>query len=285
MRTSKKTETKMTEKNTVETVAPQNRPLSGIFMKRDELRKLSQSVMPMVKEGTYKNVNMALIESCYKTDGHEIFKSYEGWKLDGFQVRKGEKAFLVWSTPKNNEEKPEEKFFRVAFLFSNLQVDKIEKKTDSMVEEAPAKYGLSEIQISYTPAKIEVNPTKITGSKSAAEILRHFFKSFMEYREGFYVLYTNRANKPIGVYQLSLGGQTGTVVDTKMLLQVALKCHANGMIVAHNHPSGNTQPSESDISLTKKLKSACELLDLSLLDHVILTEDSYYSFADEGRLI
>ncbi|HMT28026.1 MAG TPA: JAB domain-containing protein [Bacteroidia bacterium] len=282
MKTNKKTETKMQEVKANETPVMENRPMSGIFMKRDELRKLSKSVMPMVKEGTYKNVNMALIESCYKNDGNEIFKSYEGWKMEGFQVKKGEKAFLIWARPTKTEDKPEDKFFRVAFLFSNLQVEPI--SNESKVEEPPVKYGLAEIKVSYTPSYIEVSPNKIGSSKDASDIFRNFFQSHMEHREAFYVLYLNRANKPLGIYQLSIGGQTGTVADPKICMQVALKSHACGMILAHNHPSGNLQPSESDIDLTRRIKAACTLLDVQLLDHVILTQDSYFSFADEGKI-
>jgi DNA repair protein RadC len=259
---------------------------TSIQLKRDELKRLSREVSDYVKEGTFKNINMALIESRYKQNGHEVFKSYDMWKLDGYQVKKGEKAFLVWSKPIKNENNVEDqKFFRLAFLFSNLQVTPITRNdAPSTAQEAPVKYGLAEIEVTYKPSNIAVSPGKITSSRDAAEIFRNFFQSFMEYREAFYVLYLNRANKPIGIYQLGIGGHTATVADPKMALQVALKSHACGMILAHNHPSGNTQPSEMDINLTKKIKNACSFFDINLLDHVILTEDSFFSFADQGKI-
>ena len=77
---------------------------------------------------------------------------------------------------------------------------------------------------------------------------------------------------------------SGTVVDVKIVFQVALKAHASGLIVAHNHPSGNTEPSSQDLAITKKLKEAGQLLDLNLLDHIILLPDGYVSLADEGLL-
>ncbi len=263
-----------------------NSPKTGTQLKRDELRELSRQVMPMVKEGTYKNVNMALIESLYKRDGNEIFKTYDQWRADGFQVRKGEKAFLIWSRPNRKQEEgtEEQKFFRLAFLFSNLQVEAVMNSEPEIVQEPPIRYGLAEIEVSYKPTKIEMAPDAIRNSREVADVLRSFFDSFMEYREAFYILYLNRANKPIGVFQLSIGGQTGTVADVKMGLQVALTSHACGMILCHNHPSGNTQPSDADLGLTKKFKNAAALFDVQVLDHIILTQNSYFSFADEGRM-
>jgi len=98
------------------------------------------------------------------------------------------------------------------------------------------------------------------------------------------VLFLNHGAKPIGVYHHSTGGTASTVVDVKIILQTALKCHASSMILSHNHPSGNLQPSEIDLKLTTRIKNAAELLDISVRDHLILTQQSYYSFADEGTI-
>jgi DNA repair protein RadC len=94
----------------------------------------------------------------------------------------------------------------------------------------------------------------------------------------------NRSNRVLGISCISKGGISGTVVDLKIILQTALKANASGLIVSHNHPSGNLTASREDVKVTEKLKSACQLLDLSLLDHLIISEEGYFSFADEGIL-
>ncbi len=81
---------------------------------------------------------------------------------------------------------------------------------------------------------------------------------------------------------LSKGGTSGTVVDVKLLFAVVLKCNASGIIICHNHPSGNCKPSQNDIALTKKVKSGAELLDVQFVDHIIITKDNFYSFSSEG---
>ena len=106
----------------------------------------------------------------------------------------------------------------------------------------------------------------------------------IEHREYFFILLLNRANKVLGVSTVSMGGMSGTVADPKIIFQTALKVSAASVILCHNHPSGNIKPSESDIRLTQKIKKAGSFLDLPCLDHIILTEDSYFSFADEGML-
>ncbi|MDZ7650383.1 MAG: JAB domain-containing protein [Cytophagales bacterium] len=95
---------------------------------------------------------------------------------------------------------------------------------------------------------------------------------------------TNRANKVLGIFELSTGGVSGTVADPKLIFAAALKGAASGMILAHNHPSGNLQPSQADLDLTKKIREAGKLLEIQLLDHVIVTSEGYYSFADEGLI-
>jgi len=98
------------------------------------------------------------------------------------------------------------------------------------------------------------------------------------------VLCLNRANRILGWAKVSQGGLTGTVADPKLIYQIALKSNASSIIIAFNHPSGNLNPSESDIQLTRKLKEAGLMLDLPVLDHLIISSEGYYSFADEGLL-
>lgn len=123
---------------------------------------------------------------------------------------------------------------------------------------------------------------KISSSKSAFDILQPIIGELPH--EEFWILYLNNSNKVIWKTQLSKGGITGTVVDTRIVLKTALEQNAVAMILAHNHPSGVLTPSEADKTITKKLKAAAETMEISVLDHLIVTEKSYFSFADEGIL-
>ena len=102
--------------------------------------------------------------------------------------------------------------------------------------------------------------------------------------EEFWILLVNRANKIIGKFQISQGGVSGTVADPKRIFQLALENLASGIILCHNHPSGNVQPSQQDIKLTRKINEGAKLLEINLLDHIILGDENYYSFADNGMM-
>jgi DNA repair protein RadC len=104
----------------------------------------------------------------------------------------------------------------------------------------------------------------------------------LEYSELFFVMFLDRSHQVFAFKLLSSGGMTGTVVDARLLFQTALLCHATEIILLHNHPSGNVQPSEADKILTRKISDAGKLLEIKILDHIILTTDGYYSFSDEG---
>jgi len=144
--------------------------------------------------------------------------------------------------------------------------------------------SIQEIQIHY--CNIASKSIAIQNSKQAFEVFKEIFDdNTITFQEEFKVLYLNRANKVIGVYQGFKGGIIGVVVDTRIIFSIALKCLAVTIIVAHNHPSGNLNPSEEDIDLTRKLKSAGKFLDINVLDHLILTpQGEYLSFADEGMI-
>jgi DNA repair protein RadC len=111
-----------------------------------------------------------------------------------------------------------------------------------------------------------------------------FDKDTINLREDAVILFLNRANRVLGGFRISTGGITATVVDIRIVLGVALTCLACGIILAHNHPSGEINPSHQDLELTKRLKDAAKLMEISLLDHLIITPNKYYSFADEGIL-
>lgn len=103
--------------------------------------------------------------------------------------------------------------------------------------------------------------------------------------EEFWLLMLNRANRIVGRYKVSQGGLAGTVIDTRIIMKKSLDNLASSIIVCHNHPSGNKQPSDADIKITEKLKKAAEMLEIKLLDHIIIADRSYFSFADEGLIL
>lgn len=142
---------------------------------------------------------------------------------------------------------------------------------------------IAEIQISYIPNfQAEY---KIENSRKSFELmLEEWNENTLQMQEEVKLLLLNRSNKVLGVYCLAKGGISGCIVDIRIILSVALKSLATGIILIHNHPSGNLKPSSDDIKITKKLKESCKLLDIELLDHLIITKDNYFSFADEGLL-
>ena len=144
--------------------------------------------------------------------------------------------------------------------------------------------GVSEIEISYKPA-IGSKP-EVTSSSDAYLILKeHYPENQIALKEYFVVMYLNQANRVIGVQKLSIGGLTSAVADVRLLFGTALKVLATGVVISHNHPSGNIRPSLQDSNLTKQVKEAGKLLDIKLLDHLILTpDDQYISMADTGDL-
>jgi DNA repair protein RadC len=146
---------------------------------------------------------------------------------------------------------------------------------------------IPEIKIQVTfDKKIKMSEIKaITSSAQAVTILREMYnKDTFEWTEEMVLLCLNRSNKPIGYYKLSSGGIAGTICDPKVVFTIALKSAATGIIISHNHPSGALSPSRADKDVTEKIKKAGELLDIKLLDHVILTDEGYYSFADEEEI-
>jgi len=140
---------------------------------------------------------------------------------------------------------------------------------------------ISEIKVSYS--NLNENNTKITSSKSAYDlIISNWNLDTIEYQEEVKILMLNRANFVLGIHELSKGGTNCCIVDIKMVLSISLKCNADSIILIHNHPSGNLNPSESDKILTMKINDGCKMIDINLLDHLIITNGKYYSFRDEG---
>ena len=146
------------------------------------------------------------------------------------------------------------------------------------------KDKVNEIQISYKEKTSISKSPSIKSSADAAELLfEHWDKSTIGLYENFKVVLLNNSNKVKGVYELSKGGITGTLVDIRILFATILKSLSVGIILTHNHPSGKLKPSEADINLTKKIKKAAELFDVKVLDHLIIVPNGdYYSFSDNA---
>ena len=130
-----------------------------------------------------------------------------------------------------------------------------------------------------------MHDTEKTPVKSSSTVfnLFHPLLGDLEHEE-FWLLMLNRANRVLGRFKVSQGGLSGTVIDTRIILKKALDNLASSIIVCHNHPSGNNQPSDADVKITEKLKKAAEMLEIKLLDHIIIADKSYFSFADEGLI-
>jgi DNA repair protein RadC len=126
--------------------------------------------------------------------------------------------------------------------------------------------------------------TEIKSSADAYEVIKAFYHDDLEIYESFFILLIDRSNHTIGYAKISQGGVASTVVDTKILTKYVVDSMATAVVLAHNHPSGNLQPSSTDIALTKQLKICVGYFSTTILDHIILTSSGYYSFADEGIL-
>ncbi|WP_421988178.1 JAB domain-containing protein [Roseivirga sp.] len=142
---------------------------------------------------------------------------------------------------------------------------------------------VAEVQASYNMLN-QAEALDLKSSRDVNNYIRNVFPVDIEAREAFMCLYLNRANRVQGFAMISIGGLSSTTADPKIMFQHALLCNASCMIMIHNHPSGNLKPSQQDISLTKKVKEVGALMDLPILDHLIITKNDYFSFADECLL-
>lgn len=142
---------------------------------------------------------------------------------------------------------------------------------------------IAEIKISYSHKVKPSNQIRITGSRAVYDYVYPLWPD-LEYRERFAVLLLSRGLKILGLSWISTGGVSGTVVDAKLIFQVALKANASSVILLHNHPSGELRTSDADRLITRKIKDGAKLLDIDIPDHIIITSESYYSMADEGQL-
>ena len=144
---------------------------------------------------------------------------------------------------------------------------------------------VSEVELVYKSKVKASQRPQLKRVADVAEFLRqNWDKNRIELQEHFKVILMNRNHRVLAIYEASTGGVAGTVADPKLIFMAALKMNASNLIISHNHPSGNLEPSQADKMLTQKIKDAAILLDMRLLDHVIITTEGFYSFADEGLL-
>jgi DNA repair protein RadC len=195
-------------------------------------------------------------------------------------------AIIIGSgTPKESAVELSKKILSLAnnnlFLLGNLTLEDLKKVKG--IGEAKAISIAAALEIgrrrkdSEPPKKV-----KIDSSKSAYEYIYQDLSDLPH--EEFYVVYVNQANEIILTKQISKGGISGTAVDGKIIFNYALQCQATGFFMSHNHPSGNLNPSESDIRLTKSIREFGKYIDIAMIDHLIFTDNGYFSFADQGLL-
>lgn len=148
-----------------------------------------------------------------------------------------------------------------------------------------AMSAVAEIELVYRSKVKAADRPCVSSSTDVVNLLRILWEEGkIDLVEQFKVLYLNRANHVLCVYNLSTGGVTGTIADPRLVFAAALKVNACSLVLCHNHPSGSLKPSRADEELTQKIKNAGAFLDIKVLDHVILSSEAYFSFADEGLL-
>jgi DNA repair protein RadC len=145
--------------------------------------------------------------------------------------------------------------------------------------------SVSEVEVTYRPKfKASERPKVVTAEQAYQIFINQWNLDKIELQEEFKVMLLNRNNKVLGIADISMGGVSGTVVDPKIVFAVALKGNASSIILCHNHPSGNLKTSEADMRITRQLKEGGLILELPIYDHLIISNDGYYSFADNGMM-
>lgn len=152
---------------------------------------------------------------------------------------------------------------------------------ETKIDELDAEFKIREIEVTFNKEAYFFG--QVTSSEDVYNFLRDQILKGIEIQEHFIALYLNQANKIIGYYHHSTGTINATMVDVEIVGAVALKTLAKSVIISHNHPSGNLQPSEADRQLTRRIKEALKLFDVMLIDHIIVTKSGYYSFAERSE--
>ena len=144
---------------------------------------------------------------------------------------------------------------------------------------------IPEIKVTFSDKVRTTDRLQVLNSDDLYKVFKLAFKEFMQHHEEAYAVFMNRANRVMGISCISKCGTAGTIVDIKIIMQLALKTNASSIAFCHNHPSCNLNPSKEDIEVTKKIKEACTFFNIGFIDHLIITEESYYSFANEGLIV
>lgn len=146
-------------------------------------------------------------------------------------------------------------------------------------------YQIAEVKLTYKTSVKTSERFKISNSADCYKIFLQFFDAdTIEHKESAWALFLNQSNQVISITKISEGSVNATLIDPKLIFQAALLVNAISVIIAHNHPSGNLTASLSDRQMTKKLADAAKVLEMNLLDHLVITNEGYYSFADDGRM-
>jgi DNA repair protein RadC len=141
---------------------------------------------------------------------------------------------------------------------------------------------VEEISVTYRQTILDIQP--VHSASDAVSIIRRTYPDGVGYREEMRGYILNRANKLTSYFLVGIGGLTSLTVDTRQIVGVLAKCNAASFILAHNHPSGNATPSHADLNITKRIKQIADLLGVTFIDHIIITDSDYYSLADNGQL-
>lgn len=162
------------------------------------------------------------------------------------------------------------------FVFNGTEFSDLDKQ----IKDIEKEFRVKEVDLTFKEERLIFSTVK--SSKDAYNFVKEVIFDGVEIQEHFIVLYMNHANKVIGYYKHTKGTINSTQVDVEMIVAVGLKILAKAVILSHNHPSGNTEPSQQDRELTKKVKTAFKYFDITVLDHIIATKNDYYSFADNA---
>ena len=258
--------------------------------KRDFLKVLSQQLKPLIEQGVISSINEGLTD-IYLQEGHEDLRTLKDWNKEGKRVKKGEKALLLWGKPRKIKDRAdaqaserataqdgekERQFFPLSYVFSSQQVEEVREDLKTY------KSNISSIRL--VREKSAYKKAKITTSNDVATYAREMFGENITLFEETYAIFLNRANNTEAFAKISQGGISGTVVDIRLIIKYAIDTLASGVILLHNHPSGNMSASPQDMAITRKLNEALKWFDITLLDHVIMSENDYYSLADNGLM-
>lgn len=230
-----------------------------------EAQKIFKRMFELLKTEDYFDESDAMTD--YFHVSHYYSLSVGAW----------DKKFMVGEAKPKTRKKPAKKQTE-----SKPDQETKAKSANKAKMEIVRDLSVPEYQLKKMPSGIEL--VKISSSGSADKFARQFYFDDIEIYESMFVILLDRQNRTTGYVKVSQGGTAGTVIDIKLIAKYAVQALAQGIILVHNHPSGNKQPSNADIAVTKKTKSALALLDINLLDHLIITADNGYTSLNDESL-